>query len=180
MNGTTLIERVAERSGLSRADVRRVLRALEEVAAEAISQGDRLTLPGLGSLVVRELAPRTIRNVADMRKMMVGRRYAVRFRPAASLKQAVAGRSSQAWRQPEHQAAWRLAETLIADLELYHGHHVPRLPAEAADGDVHQVCEGAFGPLWTRVLDSFQARVEPTVRAEQDYLAAAARHRWAA
>lgn len=179
MNGTDLIERVAERTGLSRAEVRRVLHALEQVAAEGVAAGDRVSLPGLGTLVVRELAPRTIRNVADMRKMMVGRRHTVRFRPAAALKQAVAGRASQTWRHPEHQAAWRLAETLIADLELYHANHVPRLPARAADEVVHQLCEGAFGPLWTRVLDSYQARVEAAVRAEHDYLADAARHRWA-
>ncbi|MCK6503156.1 HU family DNA-binding protein [Myxococcota bacterium] len=180
MNGTTLIDRVAQRAGVSRAEVRRVLGALEEVAAEAVAQGDRVSLPGLGTLVVRELAPRTIRNVSDMRKMMVGRRHTVRFRPASTLKEAVAGRTSQAWRQPEHQAAWRLAETLVADLVLYHGTHVPRLPARAADETVHQLCEGAFGPLWSRVLESYQARVVPDVRAEHDYLADAARHRWAA
>lgn len=180
MNRTQLVERIATRSGSSKAEVRRVLEALAEVGIEALGHGESVQLAGLGSLELREQQPRTIRSIADMRRMRLGRRFTTRFRPSSRLRQAVQSLGGQEWRAPEHQAAWRLAETLVSDLDLYHGKRAPKLSAQAEDADVHDECEHAFGGLWTRVQDSFLNRTPPEVRSRHDYLAEAARQRWSA
>lgn len=180
MKKSELIARVAERSGSSKAEVGRVLEATTAVCIDAVQQGDSVPLGGLGSLRPRLLRPRTIRSIADMRRMRLGRRWTVRFRPSTRLRRALGSLASQDWRQPEHQQAWRLAETLVADLDLYHGKLAPELAPQAGDELVHTACESAFGGLWIRVRDSYCTRIPPHVRSRQDYLADAARQRWAA
>ncbi len=180
MKQSELIAAVAERSGLSKADVSRVLVALREVVMDGIAHQQRVPLVGLGSLQPRQLRPRTIRSIGDMRKLRIGQRWSVRFRPSSRLREILQGMGPQQWRDPAHQSAWRLAETLVADLDLYHGARAPSLTADAGDALVHSACAGAFGGLWTRVLDSYQQRTPDDVRVAQDYLADAARQRWAA
>lgn len=179
MKEKDLIAAVAARAGTSQAEVRRVLDAFRDLSLEAIRQGSSVPLHGLGVLTPKALEARTIRNVADMRRMRLGRRWTVRMRPSALLRAAARELEPELWRQPDHQAAWRLAETLVSDLDLYHGSRAPRLPPEAGSELVHSACEGAFGPLWTRVQDSYTNRTPDEVRASHDYLADAARQRWA-
>jgi len=179
MNGSDLIAEAAAAAGMSQAELRRALQAVSEVAARTLAEGAPVRLPGLGTLQPRQLSARTIRSVSDMRRMRLGERWSLRFRPARPLREAVAARAPQHWREPAHQEAWRMSEALISDLALYHVAQVPRLAEHASDEAVHRACAEAFGGLWAQVVDSYRQSVPDTVRATSDHLAAAARTRWA-
>ena len=177
MNWNQLIHATAEGSGLSVSDARKALEAMRSAVTQELSQGGRVVIFGLGSLSTRQRSARSIRNVRDFRKMYIGERTSVVFKPASALKRAVAG-GEAVWKRPEHQAAWRMAEALVGDLALYHGDRAPSGLAEQADEAARSRCGEAFGELWQRVLESYAAEVPETVRQEHDYLAGAARGRW--
>lgn len=180
MNWTELVHATATRLDRRPDEVRRVLTTAIDVLLEALADGDTITLHRLGTLGTRLAKGRVMRSVADRRKLKIGDRYLVRFRPAAAARRAAASRLPQHWRDPQHQAAWRLAETLVADLDLYHTDRAPRLPEGLSDRATRAACTEAFGSLWARVEASWDKGVPADVTTHHDHLADAARHRWAA
>lgn len=180
MTWTELVDAVAEQSGVPRESTRRVLAALGTVAARWLATERDVPLRGLGRLTARWVEGRVVRSVADQRKMFVGGRLAPRFKAASSLRQALAGDEAAAWRTPEHQAAWRLAETLIGDLDLYHPDQAPSdlAPGQAA-ADVESSCADSFGAAWATVAATFAERAPGADVASAHYLGVAARRRWA-
>ena len=178
MNWTDLVDRVAARVDVPKTTVKTVLDTMSDEALMALSEGDSVTLKGLGRVHVTEQKPRTIRSIADNRKMLLGRRHVVRFRAGAPARRVVARLSDQHWRTPEHQAAWRRAETLVSDLELYHAAKAPSLEDDLTDAQVQSRCRDAFGPLWDRVCKTYAQQVPEDVRDVSDYLASAAARRW--
>lgn len=178
MNWTELIDRVAARTDLPKTTVKQALDGLEETVLDALRQGEEVSLKGVGRLDVREVAPRPIRRVNDQRKYYLGRRYKVRLKPGASARRAVAELAPDDWKQPEHQAAWRKAETLLADLDLYHGSRAPTLEADLSHLQVRSRLASSFGSLWNQVRRSYEDDVSAEVRESSDYLAEAALRRW--
>ena len=72
-----------------------------------------------------------------------------------------------------------MAATLIDDLALYHQAQAPRaLDPQATPRSIRTACVAAFGPLWTRVEASYDAKVPAEVRSEHDHLAACAVDTW--
>ncbi len=180
MNWTDLVARVAERSGVSKAQARRVLGALVEESTERLCAGDSVVLKDLVVLGSRWREPTSVRSVADRRKLRLDGRWVPTARVSGRLREALAARTPQTWRDPEHQAAWRTAETLVGDLVLYHSDNAPaRLDPRATPAEVEAACAASFGPLWGRVRATYQARVPEHVRAHTDHLALSARSRWA-
>lgn len=173
------MRRVAGRTDLPESRVRDILHATVAVSLEALSAGEDVPLRGLGVLSSRWRDAATLRAVGDHRRMRVDGRFVPRFRAARRLRSTLAERTPQRWRDPAHQAAWRVAETLVGDLALYHQARAPRLSPEAAAPDVDAACAAAFGPLWRKVRESYDSRVPAEVRAADDYLALAAKGRWA-
>lgn len=181
MNRSELIRALSERSGVSQADARRVMDALSEVTREALLADEAVPLKGVGTLRSQWRPSKAIRSIRDRRKVMLDGRYGVRFQASGALKAALAARTPQRWRDPAHQRAWREAETLLGDLELYHADDAPNgLDPALSDDALGAACEDAFGPMWDRVVMSFEARVDAAVREERDYLLLAARRRWCA
>lgn len=173
------VRHVAARLDLSQNQVRSVLDTLAAYVEEALGRGEKVTLPGVGTLEGKWREPRVVRSIADARRTFVGGRYVVKYVPAAGIKRVLEGRAPKVWRSPEHQAAWRLAETLIGDLALYHAARAPTdLPADAAPAVVEERCAAAFGDLWTRVRAEWREKVPPSVGADHDYLGRAAVARW--
>ncbi len=160
-------------------DTRRVLSALRSVIEESLTAGEPVVLHGLGTLRLRRLAPRTIRNIQDFRKMYLGERLTVSFRPSAGLRRRVSESLPQHWKDPGHQAAWRLSEALLGDLELYHAEKVPS-GLSGDDDAVRSRCKEAFGKLWPHVLEIYERDVPETVRRQHDHIANTARTRWGA
>lgn len=179
VNWRELVERTASKTGLSKAQVDRVLEAFVEVASEAIAAPGSVKLKRIGTLSAEWRDGRVLRSPRDQKRMFLDGRFQLAFRPSDSVKQELANRSPQHWKSAEHQGAWRLAETLLSDLELYHADKVPKaITGKTSDADITALCESAFGVHWRRVLTAWEAGVPEAVRASRDYLAHCARVRW--
>jgi DNA-binding protein HU-beta len=175
MNWRDLLKEASHRSGVPLKDTRAVIEALVETVLDELSNGGSVSLRGLGTFSSSTVQGRTLRSVQSRRRMWMGAHHVPRFRSAKRLRAAVAASSDQSWKQPEHQTAWRLAETLIGDLDLYHSNQVPQLPSEADDRAVDLACADAFGATWQQARGRYEGRA---AEIPVDYLALAASRRW--
>ncbi len=177
MTWTELIRAISERTGLPQKDVRSVLIALSEEVKEALLRGETVSVRGLGSWSRTRRQGRVVRSVANRRKMWIGERFRVRFRPTRSLAQAL-NPDDEAWRSDAYQRAWRLAETLLDDLELYHGDRVPKdISGTLAPDEVERRCREAFGAPWEQVERTWNDKVDEDVKIR--FLGLVAQRRWA-
>lgn len=179
MNWNELIRAVANRTEMDPKLVRSVLDSFSAVAVEQLSEGESVTLRNVGALSSAWREPRSLRSIADHRTIRLDGRFVPRFRPSEPLRRALGARTPQRSRSPEHQEAWRVAETLIDDLELYHSADAPRGMAVDTDSEtVHVACTIAFGSLWKQVTQTYESEVPEEIRMQHDYLAEAALRRW--
>lgn len=180
MNKRTLIETISRSTGESRAAVKRVLDALRDEVATQVENGESIVIPGVCTIGSTFREARVIRQIHNGRKLQIGGRHVARIRPSARLKRAAASQTPQYWKQPEHQAAWKKAEVLVADVALYHQGEPPALTASTPDDETRAICAETFGDSWSRAEATYDAAVDPTVRDDhkQDYLAGSARERW--
>lgn len=86
MNKAELIEEVAVRGNLKKAEAERAIAALCEVIAERVAAGDTVAIPPLGrfSYVVR--AARTGRNPQTGEVIEIPEKATVQFRPSEALR----------------------------------------------------------------------------------------------
>ena len=178
MSWTELSKAVAERAGVPTHTTHAVLTAFVEEVRERVSTGDSVLIWGLGTLERRWIAGRVVRGIADKRRMWVGGRFVPRFRPAAAFKRSTHPEADADWRSEAHQKAWRLAETLIDDLDLYHAAQRPTsLDGSKSDADIEQACAESFGHHWDQVRRTWNERVPSGV--DTRFLGIVARRRWA-
>lgn len=90
MKKADLILALSEESGLSRADVARVLDALPGVVFDALQAGDEVSLPRLGVLRTQIRAARMGRNPGTGEALPLPQKTIPVFRAAKALKDAVA------------------------------------------------------------------------------------------
>src|SRR4051812_48116285 len=86
-----LIDDVAQRTGLSKADSKKAVQAMIEALSEHLGNGDRVQISGLGSFEVRDRAAREATNPRTKEKIQVAASKAVGFRPASGLRERVGG-----------------------------------------------------------------------------------------
>lgn len=84
-----LIDHVAERTGLTKADAKRAVSAVFEAMGERLAAGDRIQVSGFGSFEIRNRAERQGTNPRTREKVTIPASKAVGFRAASSLKQRV-------------------------------------------------------------------------------------------
>ncbi|MDP9311740.1 MAG: HU family DNA-binding protein [Chloroflexota bacterium] len=84
-----LIETVAERTGLPKAQAKQAVAAVMEAISEQLAAGNRIQLSGFGSFDVRERSERQGMNPKTKEKMTIPASKAVGFRAASQLKQRV-------------------------------------------------------------------------------------------
>jgi nucleoid DNA-binding protein len=180
MNGTDMVSAIADRTGIPREQVKEVLDTLTALVLEALGQGEEVSLRGLGSFGARWQEPRSLRSVQDQRRLVLDGRWVPRFRPASALREALLQGSPQRWRDPRHQAAWRLAEALVGDLDLYQRARAPKLDEDTPLPMVASICAVAFGATWERVIQTWNAQVPAEIRADGDHLLRVAQRRWRA
>ena len=87
MTKTQTIAALAEKTGLSKADVRTFMDALAAVACAEAKNG--FTLPGLGKLVLVNRKARMGRNPATGETIQIPAKTVVKFRIAKACKEAV-------------------------------------------------------------------------------------------
>ncbi len=91
MNQSELILTTAQVSGLSKNDVEHVLKTAGDVITAGLLESGEAILPGLGKLVTQQKPAREGRNPATGEALTIAAHKAVKFRPAKTLKDAVAG-----------------------------------------------------------------------------------------
>lgn len=89
MKKVELVEAVAERAGLTKADATRAIDATFEAITEALANGDKITLVGFGTFGVSKRAAREGRNPRTGATVQIAARNAVSFKAGSALKDAV-------------------------------------------------------------------------------------------
>ena len=91
MNKRELVDAVAEKSGLSKAEAEKALDAVVDTVSSALKSGDKVAVPGFGTFDVRERAARTGRNPQTGESMDIAASRSAGFKPATALKTALNG-----------------------------------------------------------------------------------------
>ena len=89
MKKVELVEAVADRAGITKADATRALDATLEVVTEALAKGDKVPLVGFGTFSVSKRAAREGRNPRTGETVQIAARNAVSFKAGSALKDAV-------------------------------------------------------------------------------------------
>ena len=89
MNKTDLINKMAEKSGLTKTDTVRALDAFTETVTEALMSGDKVALIGFGDFHVTERSAREGRNPQTGKTIQIPARKTPAFSAGKQLKDAV-------------------------------------------------------------------------------------------
>lgn len=89
MNKAELINAIAEKSGLTKADSKKALDAFLSSVTEALAGGDKVTLIGFGTFSVAERGERSGINPSTKQPIVIPARKAAKFKAGADLTDAV-------------------------------------------------------------------------------------------
>lgn len=89
MKKSELVELVATKAGLTKADAARAVDATFETIKEALQKGERVPFVGFGTFSVSERGERTARNPRTGETLTIPARKAVVFKAGTALKSAV-------------------------------------------------------------------------------------------
>ena len=89
MKKSELVEVVAEKTGLTKADATRAIDAMFETITEVLKKGDKVPVAGFGTFAVSNRKAREGRNPQTGEKVKIAARNAVTFKPGTALKEAV-------------------------------------------------------------------------------------------
>ncbi|WP_287961645.1 HU family DNA-binding protein [Alcanivorax sp.] len=89
MNKSELVQKIAERAGLSKAQATAALNAMIDAITETLEKGESVSLVGFGTFKVSERAERTARNPQTGETMVVPAAKVPRFSAGKALKDAV-------------------------------------------------------------------------------------------
>ncbi len=89
MNKAQLIDAMAEKAGLTKADAKKALDAFVGATTDALKAGDRVALIGFGSYSVSERSARTGRNPQTGKEITIAAKKVVKFKAGAELAAAV-------------------------------------------------------------------------------------------
>lgn len=88
MNKTELIDAVAEKTKLTKADAGNAIAAALEAITAAVAKGENVQFIGFGTFSVQERAARTGRNPQTGKEMKIAAKKVVRFKAGAALTAA--------------------------------------------------------------------------------------------
>ena len=89
MNKSELIDAIAAKSGVSKADAGKIVDAFVETVVEMVTKGEEVRLIGFGTFGVSERAERTGRNPRSGDKIKIPACKAPKFTAGAQFKAAV-------------------------------------------------------------------------------------------
>ena len=85
MNKAELVEAMASKSGLSKADSKKALDGFLDATTGALKKGDRVSLVGFGSFSVSKRAARTGRTPQTGKEIKIAAKNVVKFKAGAEL-----------------------------------------------------------------------------------------------
>ena len=86
MNKSELIDAVASKSGMSKADADKTIEAFFSVVTDAVKSGDKVAWPGFGSFSTSESAARTGRNPQTGEAVNIAASTRMKFTASSALK----------------------------------------------------------------------------------------------
>lgn len=89
MNKQELVERLVAECGVTKAAADTLVKGVVGAITEALVNGEKVALPGFGTLEVRDRAAKEARNPQTGAVIKVPARKAVAFKPGKALKDAV-------------------------------------------------------------------------------------------
>ena len=89
MNKSDLVEAIADGSGLTKADAARALSATTGAISSALSNGDKVSITGFGSFLVRNRAARSGRNPQTGATIYISASKVPAFKAGKLLKESV-------------------------------------------------------------------------------------------
>ena len=89
MNKTELIDKIAEKSGLTKVDARKALDATVDAVKEALVAGDKVALIGFGTFSVNTRAAREGINPRSNEKIHIEAKKVAKFKAGAELADAL-------------------------------------------------------------------------------------------
>lgn len=89
MTKADLVDKIAEKSGLTKANAERALNATLTAIEDALATGGKVTLTGFGTFQVDERKARTGRNPQTREEINIPASKVVKFRPGKILKDSV-------------------------------------------------------------------------------------------
>lgn len=89
MKKVELVEAIAAKAGVTKAEAARTLDVTFEVIAEALENGDRVPLVGFGTFAVSNRDARTARNPRTGETIEIAARKAVTFKAGTALKNRI-------------------------------------------------------------------------------------------
>ena len=92
MNKTEFVAAVAQKSGLSKKDAEKAVKAFVDTVSEQMVAGDKITIVGFGTFEVSERAAREGRNPKTGEAMPIPASRVPRFKAGKGLKDAVNGK----------------------------------------------------------------------------------------
>lgn len=87
MDTKTLIDTLARRTGMKRADVQRLTEALGETVTEQCADFNSVAIPGFGTFDVKKRNERVATHPSTGKRLLVPPKISVVFKPSALLKQ---------------------------------------------------------------------------------------------
>ncbi len=89
MSKQQLVEMIAEKAGLTKADATRALDATMDSIKDALKKGEKVSLVGFGTFATSKRAAREGHNPRTGEKVQIAARTAITFKAGSKLKDAV-------------------------------------------------------------------------------------------
>jgi DNA-binding protein HU-beta len=89
MNKTELVNKIAEKSGLSKKDSEKALVAVMDTVTETLCQGDKVHLVGFGSFEVKQRPERIGRNPKTKEEIIIPASKIPQFKAGKAFKDAI-------------------------------------------------------------------------------------------
>lgn len=89
MNKSQLIDVMAAKAGLTKADAKKALDAFIEATGEALKSGDRIALIGFGSFSITKRSARTGRNPQTGQEIIIPAKSIIKFKPGSELADSI-------------------------------------------------------------------------------------------
>lgn len=92
VNTSQIIEHVAERTGMTKAQAKQAVSAVLDVVSEQLSSGAKVQMSGFGTFELRERGEREGINPRTREKTRIAASRSVGFRPSSTLKDRVSSK----------------------------------------------------------------------------------------
>ncbi len=89
MNKSQLIDVMAAKADLTKADAKKALDAFIEATGEALKSGDRIALIGFGSFSITKRSARTGRNPQTGAEINIPAKSIIKFKPGSELADSI-------------------------------------------------------------------------------------------